>query len=294
MKATSLLTASSAVIDITKDNFTTVLLISYALTVLIAIALYLFMAFGLKTMAKKREIKESFLAYIPFAQYVLIGKLAIDPDKKDNKLLYISIATAIIMLVNFAFSTVDRVMGQLALLEAINAGSIQTIDLYTFLYGSSVFSQIVYYIMSGVQLVEVFLTAYLLLGFFKKYRPQSYTSFAIVGALFGLTPLFVYAIRNNEPIDYYEYLKKRYGAAANRNGFPYNPYNRNGNPNAQNGNPYNNSGAPYGERPQEPDEPFAEFSNKSASSNSSSSSGSENKNDSNNNNNNRPDDDLFN
>ena len=118
----------------------------------------------------------------------------------------------------------------------------------------------------SIAVLVVELTVYF--NLFRKYWPQHFV-LGTIFSMFGLFPVFVFAIRNKKPMSYIEYLRTRY---QNMYGNPYGPYGPYGNPHNPYGNPYGGQGNPYANGQGNPygnqnaggfnQNPFEDFENK--------------------------------
>ncbi len=122
-------------------------------------------------------------------------------------------------------------------------------------------------------LMAIFINITLFINVFKKYWPQKMMLATILSVFLESIafPIFIFLIRNKKPVNYEEYMRKRYqyqrnpyGAYGQGGSFgqgPYgqNPYNQN--PNGQTQNP-NGAENPFGEfSDAKKVDPFEEFSN---------------------------------
>ena len=213
-------------------------------------ALYFFRGFALYKMAKNRNIECAYLAFVPFACYVLLGKLQTG-SKYANRTRYaylvalvsiaVEVAAAVVIDICFAINPLKQIFGGVALTKESFTSSAG----FTFLNLLSSLAQITF--------VVSVLFAYS--NVYKAYVPaknRKYTLFNVLAYILTtstfLAAIFLFVNRNRQPVDYDEYVA--YVRARNGYyGYPpaggYNGYNRNSD---------NNS------KPQ--DDPFSEFSKK--------------------------------
>ncbi len=254
------------------------------------LVLFVLQGFGLYAMAKKREMKNKWLAFVPFASVWYMGKLAGACDVFGKKMkrpgLYTMISQILTALVCAATITVEillftkygteeyKVIGE----YGVQWSNLPTAGRYAFN-----FYVISDYILSIVQLVYLVLLFILLMGLYKKYYTRGYMLLSFVALVVPMSRyIAIFVIRNNKAIDYEAYMRARreefirrqqqqnpYGRPPYNQG-PYNqgPYNQG----PYNQGPYNQS--PYGQNPYQPpyggpqgtpppqDDPFSEFSSK--------------------------------
>ena len=236
--------------------------------------LFTFQGIGLAKMAKKRGMKRRWLAFVPFANILYMGKLAGDCFIFNQRVkragLYVMLAQIVATLVAGCVIASE--------IYLYNAYGAPIIDPETFsvhwqgIEGS--FSRFVlgFYELSNfffpiLQLVYEVLMLVLLLGLYRRYCPKNYVPLGFLALFVPMSRFFViFAIRNRKEVDYDAYVRARREAYMRqqqqyqqqyqqRYGNPYgNPY---GSPY---GNPYGQSTPPRPEPPKEPDEPFEEFS----------------------------------
>ena len=233
--------------------------------------LFLLQGFGLYAMAKKRGIKRRGLAFVPFANILLMGKIAGDCNFFGQKVKRAGLYTMIAQVITTALLAFILAL-EIALYATQGVPNINWINEYSYekqwdvtgvfvplMKASNVFSLIV----PIFELIyEIFLLI-LMLGVYKRYAPKRGSFLAFFGLFIPYVRFIaIFALRNREPFDYEAYMRARHEEYMRRYHQQYsNPY---GNPYGQNpyGNPYGQN--PYGEQsspqqPSPPEEPFAEF-----------------------------------
>lgn len=232
--------------------------------------LFVFQAIGLFIMAKKQNLKTKWLAFIPFANIMLMGKLAGECSFFGQKMkragLYTMLAQLIatVLLVATVFAENYLYFKHGEPLEeswlAMQWSGLVGFD--RFLSEYLVYSV---FVVLMLELIYKVLSLVLVIGLCKKYSPSNYL---LLSFLVLLIPearfILVFILRKRKAVDYGEYIKakqeefiRRHQQYYNTYGNPYtrNPYgNPYGNPYAQ--NPYN----PQPQQPQKPEDPFSEFS----------------------------------
>ncbi|MBQ8885415.1 MAG: hypothetical protein IJY62_03505 [Clostridia bacterium] len=239
-------------------------------------ALFFLQAAGLFIMAKKRNMSKKWLAFVPFANIWYIGKLAGTCEVFGHKMrrvgLYAMIAQIVDVLVCFSSIAAEVFLfvrhGDSAI---VSDYVIEFMDLSGFANGLSKYYMISEYIYSITGLIYSVMLFILLMGLYRKYYAKGYMLLSWVAIFVPISRyIVIFVLRNNQAIDYNEYMRKKREAYARRYGNMggyggYRPYGGYG------GAPYGNGqggygtqgGAPYGERPK-PEEPFSEFGGASA------------------------------
>lgn len=154
------------------------------------LVLFVLQGFGLYAMAKKREMKNKWLAFVPFASVWYMGKLAGACDVFGKKMkrpgLYTMISQILTALVCAATITVEillftkygteeyKVIGE----YGVQWSNLPTAGRYAFN-----FYVISDYILSIVQLVYLVLLFILLMGLYKKYYTRGYMLLSFVALL---------------------------------------------------------------------------------------------------------------
>ena len=233
-------------------NAVEALIISLIVSLLIAFVGFLLKAIAIFIMAKKRGLKNKWFAFVPFLNYVLLGKLVgpvrLFNVKMKNAGLWMAIVSfsleIIYLLLNLGYYK--------GVLEAVFPISINVSSEFgvAWLAGESVLYVFVQIIAFVLNFVEIFLSISLIFAIFRKYAPEKMFLYGLISVFidffFGIALLLV---ANRTPVDYESYIRKIREQQMNN----YNAYNG-----------YNGYQNPYGYRkPQEPkEEPFPEFSNK--------------------------------
>lgn len=279
-----ILTGSNLDTELTFGMVLTVAIIA----VLIAVALYLLRSFGLYVLAKRKNYKFKFVAFIPiawmFVAIRLVGEVRLFGKSFKSLALVLTLVFAVSELINLAYNFIiyyplfgnyiagliesgSGVVNDRTIYFILNVENVTGIKEYIFASGVGVGGGFIYpylninaaitalnamsYVGMFFDLASIFLTVTVFLNIFKKYWPQKMVFATILSVLIGLFPIFVFVIRNKAEIDYQEYLRKR-------NAYYRNPYGAYG-PGPYGQNPYGQN--PYGQNPYQnrTDNPFGEF-----------------------------------
>lgn len=237
------------------------------------VALFVLQGVGLLIMSEKRGLNKKFLCFIPFANFYQVGRLTGACDVFGHKMkrawLYAMLAQ-IVGIVLCVMSAISEYHLFVACGDTITIGQDGYVS-WASLPPSGVYAYNFYkvseYLVSIVGLIELVMVFILAMGLFKKYSPRNYMLFSWLTIFIPMLRfILIFVLRNNDPVDFDEYMRKRREAYVRQaSAYGGNPYGRSpygGSP--YGGNPYGN---PYGaqetERPKPPEEPFAEFSKES-------------------------------
>lgn len=217
-----------------------------AISLLALLIFFVLQGFGLWTMAKRKGLKKAFFAFLPFANLLLIDKLAGDCEIFGHKMkrggVYAMIAQIALVITSFLLIFAEGILFT-KYASSINynsaTGEIIWVNLDAF--GVSIYS---FYKVWGSFLNSLFGLAYelllfvLMISLLKRYSAKNYM---ILSTLQLFVPVaryvIIFVVRNNKAIDYDEYRRAKYEEYARRNASYGNPYGR------PYGNPYSN---PYG------------------------------------------------
>lgn len=235
------------------------------------LTLFILQGFGLYTMAKNRGIAKCALAFVPFANIWLMGKMAGTCDIFGHPIKRAGLYTMLLQILVTIFSGAC-IAAEMYLYIGHGMPQIEGV-LETPYWGLTGFAGFVeeFYSLSNFlysipELVYTIFMMILLMGLLKQYSPKNYSGLALL-SLFVPEARFIaiFVLRKRKAIDYDAYMRARREAYLrqrqqyqNQYGNPYNnPY----------GNPYGNSygnGGHYNSPMQDtppapPEEPFAEF-----------------------------------
>ena len=228
------------------------------------LALFVLQGVGLFVMGKRREMKNKWLAFVPFVNIYYMGKLAGEcgffGHKMKNAGLYAMIAQMLGTLFTCTYILAECYLYLKHGAPQYGADAMST-PYWTGLTGFSLALSKFYdyggFILSILSLVTQLLLLVVILGLYKKYQPRNYMVFSMLSVFIPLSRfIIVFAFRNRPAINYEDYVRAQREEYIRRRqqygyGNPYgNPYGQGGYAGPQNG--------PY--QPPKPDEPFEEFS----------------------------------
>ena len=236
------------------------------ISLLATLAFYLLRSIGIYKLAKNAKIKVAFMAFIPLVwiyPFILLVKedrffgipykkiailFAVIFSVGEGLALFYNFATYLPVVVNY-FRGVD------IYLMGAPEGAIEYFD--DFLYVGQGFStiykngflfarilDIVFYVSGMIDLVSSIIIVFAYFSVFRKYWPSHYVLASILSL--WIFPVMVFVIRNKKPVNYFEYVREKYGSYRS----PYGGYYG-----GQQGNSYKNEQQPKN------DGPFNEFEN---------------------------------
>lgn len=235
--------------EFNKEQLRTLFITFLSFTVALWIVNYFFMAIGLYKLAKNNDCKHAFLAWIPFVNFYLMGKLA----GKTS-------------LFGWKIGNIGLIVMILSLATNILSGYVDFCTYFPFAYKltfkgvlsvvpsayPSIWCEVFAVISEITEIISIFFTIALLFAFFRKFNPANSMIFALIS--FFLSPImgiFVFTCRNKKAVDFNEYMRKR----------QYDYYTRNNSGTYGGQNPYNpyanTEGKTNNYRP--PENPFKEF-----------------------------------
>ena len=229
---------------------TLVQLISLCVDYGFMIAAYVFKCIALYTMAKKQNLKNIWMCFVPFLNFIIIGKLIGKAVVWGMQVKNIGLVVCILSFVSFVFSLAYSYRTFVDLIYQVPNGQHITFEngFLNFLYNinstSKVINVILYYVKFFIDLAEIIFEVSMVFMIFRKYNPQRAMLFSILSIFFeSLFGIFLFVSRNNDPVDYsaYRVYERRYYG-----GYPGN------NASGQNGGDNANVGTPA-------DDPFPEF-----------------------------------
>lgn len=261
---------------------------TFIVTAVTILAFYILRSVGVYTLAKNNGVKYPFLAFVPFIWTYPASKLIGEVIFFGKKMKNFALIFTLIFAVSNALTLTVYFMQFFPLIGYyLSGGQVYYVtypaiaeegsEISQYLLGGGFFvgNDIVYpyYNISRVitalnvmirisnvlDIVNVIFTLTFYVMLFRKFWPEHFFV-GIIFSIFGLFAPFVFAIRNNKPVNYFEYMRRKHNASYGNNGFTY-----------PNGEPYTgdfkekkDSENNYGDsnNGDNNDDPFEEFSNK--------------------------------
>lgn len=235
---------------------------------------------GLSAMAKKEGKKNAFLGFLPFANTYYAGEIAGESSFFGQKMkragLYAMLSEIACFVLEAFYLIADYVSipysveGQQIVTES---GTYTNVEINVsampasirWLAEANVYFYWFSWLLSFVQLIFL---CVLFMALFRKYYARRPVLMTVLSALFPFRGFVLFAVRNNTPVDYNEYLRRRAEQFARSNPQNYGGYNGGG---------YNggNGGGGYAPPPSgDASDPFGEFGGSSGGGSSGTDGGS--------------------
>lgn len=215
---------------------------------------------GLRTMAKKAGVKNSWLAFVPFANTYFAGKFAQDANLFGKKIKNVGVWAMLVEILHVAIFLYVFVM-KLLLSPYYQSTFVEG----EFISGyANIPETMKWMVVSGnicsafsyfFSLVLIFFFAVLYTAVYRKYYPRNPLLMTLFSAVFPGRGFILFALRNNEAVDYNEYMRRRMEAYRARQGGYGSDYSAQQQQNQQQSDPYNGE---FGTAQEE--DPFSEFS----------------------------------
>ena len=244
----------------------------------VAGALYLvslvFGGIGLRKMAKNAGIKHSFLAFIPFANTYFAGKVAGEANFFGQKMkragLYAMLAEIVYVAINALGIVVGAFLANPAYYRVVEMYNGEKWKLmselvppqYRWMIMASTWCDVLGYLAEIILIVFLFVV---FIALYRKYYARSPMLMAFLSAFLPGRGFVLFAVRNNTPVDYNAFMKRRMEEAMRQQ----REYFGGSNPQSGSyGGGSNDGGSPFsdfgGERPADgagsaDDNPFSEF-----------------------------------
>ena len=248
------------------------------------IVLYILFGMGIQKLAENQNIDSRF-AFVPFARYILLGKIIGETRFFGKKIKNIGKIVAWVVLGTFVVSLASDLLGYYHLLHDVFNGETVFLDINFVMatmnwvgptystYGVTykVFAYALSWFALLCNIAYIGITVMWTFRLFRKYSMRNYILFSLfstilcamtlgseLGFLFtfvlNLSGIFVFVVRNNKPINIEEFMKKRF---SNYYGMPhgFNPF---ANDNEKT-NPFTDSPFDDFNKKDENDSPFDDF-----------------------------------
>lgn len=230
------------------------------IAVLIWTGLFVLQGVGLCLMAKKQNVSKRWRAFVPFANLLLIGKLAGEANFFGNKVkragLYAMLAQIFTTL--FCFAEIFAVL-YLSTVKGLptfdDLGRPYWSNVEGFSYAMTVLLNVCTMFSPILQMIYEVLIFIIVLALYKKYVPSSYFGLGVLTLFIPLARyITVFAIRNRDVVDYETYMRAKYAEYMQQRG--YTSYGGSTHPSS----PSNGYGSAEEVRAERQADPFEEFS----------------------------------
>ena len=225
---------------------------------------FVFKSIAIYVLSKRNGFKKLYLAFIPFLNFILVGKLIGKIMVFGRPIKNIGVWVCIVSALEFllGFSTYVGVLEDVLSL-VLNASVTINVPLIDKLEQNLSLSYALLIASLVVSIVKIFFNVSMMFALFRKYVPQKYFLYGILSVFFDfMFGFLLFSLRKKEPMtqeDYYREMARRRGYyvyRVNPNDFN-NPYNSHNQYNKQSTKPS-----------QTEEDPFPEFSDKNSGGNS--------------------------
>ena len=269
-------------------DFSNVILTYYLFAALGTLGVYLilvvFGGIGLNKLAKKQGLKHRWMAFLPFLNTYYAGKLAGETQFFGQKMkrvglyamiseiLYVALQLFVFAAVIISYFPEYRT---LEVSDGVMTGAANE-AMPSWIEPAVTYGNLVAYLLWFF--VIVFFCV-LFVAFFRKYYARGPILLAFLSAVLPFRGFTIFAVRNNAPVDYNDYIRRRTQAYMRNNGYNQPPYGTYGPGNGgygsggpQNDDPFEGFGGPTSDHgasggsssgssssPSSDDDPFSEF-----------------------------------
>ena len=220
-----IISKSSNFIEITTTTNSLVIKLWQALlvagiSVAVGIGLFVLLGIGLYTMAKNRQMQQKWLAFVPFARYILMGRLIGEIKlfgKKTSKFglitcLVVLVAQAVTFALTFFeyFPIIALILkdGSATLLPT-ETGELAVVGAGYAPWALTLITVINYLsLFTDIASILALITIYIEL--FKRYAPDHYILYAVLSIFIGIEGVFVFIVRNKPAVNYSDYIKEKF------------------------------------------------------------------------------------
>ena len=217
-------------------DFSNVILTYYLFAALGTLGVYLilvvFGGIGLSKLAKKQGLKHRWMAFLPFLNTYYAGKLAGETQFFGQKMkrvglyamiseiLYVALQLFVFVAVIISFFPQYRT---LEIEDGVLSGVPNDDAMPAWIDPAVTYGSLVAYLLWFFVIV-FFCVLYV--SFFRKYYARGPILLAFLSAVLPFRGFTIFAVRNNAPVDYNDYIRRRTQAYMRNNGYqpPYGPY----------------------------------------------------------------------
>ena len=229
-------------------DFSNVVLSYYLFAALGALGVYvillIFGGIGLSKLAKKQGLKHRWMGFLPFFNTYYAGKLAGETQffgQKMKRIGLYAMLTEILYVVLQLFLMIATVISYfpqyrtLEVDEGVMTG-IANSNMPAWLEPTILYGNLVAYL---IWFFVIIFFCVLFIAFFRKYYARGPILLAVLSAVLPFRGITIFAVRNNAPVDYNDYIRRRTQAYMRSNGYNQPPYGSYGPQNGPQSGPQN-------------------------------------------------------
>ena len=250
------------------------------------VAFYVLRGFGLYRLAKRYNLAHPLLAWFPFTWVYVVGLLLGDVAVFGKKFDKFALVAFIVFTVSGGLYYGVQLLSYFPVIGFfLQGGKLYFSSSTEYFNGMTVFGtelgylalvdfidpysegfwtalNILSYVARIIRIISFFFIIVLYSNFFRCFLPNHYF-IATLFSIFGLFGPWAFVVRNNERVNYAEYMRSRYasfyGTGGGYNG--YNGYDQSSYRSANNDDPFEETSGDDGKNT-ESDDPFGEFNDK--------------------------------
>ncbi len=180
----------------------TLVLVSFLISSLIIILAFVLKAIAIRTMAKNKGLDKLYLAWIPFFNYILLGKVIGTTFLFRKKVNNIGLLVTIFTLTSFVVRTFLNLGYYVQNLGDFFGFEIfyESAFVQNWMYQQGTFFLIIYYLYDIFSILEIIITVSLIFFVLRKYAPERAFIYAIVCIFIDLAfGVILFIIRNRKP-----------------------------------------------------------------------------------------------
>ena len=217
----------------------------------ISLIAYLFMAFGIYTMAKRQNLKKTWLAFIPYFNFILLGKVLGMAIVWGKPIKNVGLWVAITGLISALFNAVLNYGYYLYVFEQLFSVTVYFKTdsfLYLLASGKGAFYTILNYVSFIPDIAYIFFYVSIVFMVFRTYAPERALLYSLASVF--IDPFFgilLFMVRNKRRYSREDFMRDR-AQTYNPYSNPFGGYNNNSTQNTQN-------------TQKNVEDPFPEFSN---------------------------------
>ena len=178
---------------------------------------------GMRKMAQRAGMKHTFLAFLPFANTYYAGKLAGDAQVFGTKMkragLYAMLTEIVYVGISLFYTVIQIFLYRPEYFEVMEDGStlyLNTNNVPLALRWMVTADLVLSWVNTVCYLALLFFFCVLFIAFFRKYFARGVFWMTLLSTIVPLRGVAIFAVRNNTPVDYDAYMRRRMEEYARR------------------------------------------------------------------------------
>lgn len=192
-------------------DYTSIAYSTIITSAIIELVFFIFKGMGLYMLSKKHDISCAWLSFVPFASYVQMGRLVGEVKLFGKRTKWLGLFVAITLFIAqvcnwvYDFGVWYEPFKQMTVANTFDAALYE----YTATHISS-FMTFLYVFSTIIEFAYIVLWVFLIIAFFRYFEPKHPTLYALLSIFLNLTGIFVFVVRKNEKINYFEKQRQYY------------------------------------------------------------------------------------